>query len=340
VLTVLLMEVVDGLNDVLEAAGLSRQVVSIDHMVHFLPTLIVMLYDSFFDAKLEGILVTNPTSTSEELQNIETILSALQNYNKNGISARSLISGDLEQLRGFVELFSLISKSVQKPKSRTPIFSSRDDLTELKLIVAKVNHLDERLTHEMARAEGYFQLRSEALKLKVNGIERIPEISQQADEAIVDKEPVSSSSPYKAMPHLHPPEKRKKKGKKKSKEPDPKISPEGLDLESNPKQSPHDQAIVPSRPSSSAPSKRKPVTRRLLAATQTQPLGEGSVLIQRPVSAPNQRASPRSKEDQHKQSLNQDSSQQGSLEKGRGLHKPPAKVEEVTILPSFVEQDL
>jgi hypothetical protein len=335
------MEIVSGVNDILEAAGLPRNVISLDHMIHTLPTLMVMLYNSFFDVKPRGNFVLNPSTTFEEFQNVESILTTLQIYHINFISARSLIAGDLEALKGFVELFSLVSKSVPKPKSMIPILSSRNEITELKLILAKVNHLEERLNHEMARAEGYFQLRSDALKLKFNEAERIQsEIAQQSEAKVSDKEPMNPTSPYKAIPHLQPPERKKKKTKKKTKEAEPKRPPESPHLETNQPQRLHEQSIVPSRPSSSAPSRRKPLTRRVLTATQPHPPDEALVSIQRPSSAPNQKPSPR-RDHQRKRSLNQDASQQeGNLEKARGLQKPPKdsvlKTDEVAILTPII----
>jgi hypothetical protein len=309
------MEVVDEINQVLEEAGQITYIKSFDHLIHSFPTILVTFYESYFHSTPDGV-ISNPTNTLDEVNNVEMTLTALRNYNKSRVTAHSLISGDLEALRGLIEIFSLVSRSLPKPNLKIPSVQSSNDINELDLILEKVNLLEERLNLEISQTQGFIDLRSEALKFKIAETEKLI-ATKEFHFGSNTFENDSFGSPCKVIPHQA---KRKKKFKKKAKEID-------AEMEFNETQTNNDQTVIPSRPSSGAPSKRKPMVRRMLAKDAQQPEK------QRPGSAPMQKTSSSMKDNQS--SSNQESKQHknefsvsANLEKYRlpNLHKNVAGV--------------
>jgi hypothetical protein len=305
------MEIVNEINRILGEVGHFAHYHSVEHLIHSFPTMLVSFYESYFYSTPDGI-ISNPTNTLDEVKNIEIILTALKNYNKSGISAHSLISGDLEALRGAAEIFSFVSKSLPKPNSESSSSPSSNEMNELDLILEKVKLLDERLDFEISQTQGFLDLRSEALKLKMTETAKLIEVQDfQLNNSNAEKD--SFGTPCKVIPHQV---KRKRKMKKKPKE----MDMSHLEVEPNETKTNNAQAIIPSRPSSGAPSKRKPMVRRMLAKDANH------LDKQRPGSAPTQKTSS-SKDNQS--SLNQDSrlnnefSVSANIEKFRlpNLHK-------------------
>lgn len=299
------MEIVNEINGILEDLGSSTHLHSTEHLIHSLPMILVTVYESYFHSTPEG-LISNPTNTLEEMKNIEITLTALRNYNKSRISAKSLLSGDVEALRGLVEIFTLISRSLLKPTKISPS-SSSNEMNELDLILEKIKLLDQRLNFEISQTQGFLDLRSEALRLKILETNQLLEAQEFQINNLNVSEKDSLGIPCKVIPHQEKPTRRKMKKKPKE------IDSKPLEMEPRDTQTNNDQPVIPSRPSSGAPSKRKPMVRKMLTKDVKQ-----SPDKQRPGSAPTQKSSSRK---DNQSSSNQDSRQRNDFSVSENLEK-------------------
>ena len=298
-----MMEIVNEINGILEEIGSSTHLHSIEHLIHSLPMILVTVYESYFHSTPEGI-ICNPTNTLEEMKNIEVTLTALKNYNKSRITAKSLLSGDVEALRGLVEIFSLISRSLLKPTKISPS-SFSNEMNELDLILEKIKLLDERLNFEISQTQGFLDLRSEALRLKILETNQLLEAQEFQINNLNGFEKDSFGTPCKVIPHQGKP---RRKMKKKPKE----IDSKPLEMEPNETQTNNVQSIIPSRPSSGAPSKRKPMVRKMLTKNVNH------TDKPRPGSAPTQKSSSRK---DNQSSSNQNSRQRNDFSVSENLEK-------------------